>query len=356
MTLPPGLSGGIRGPLGSSLTDVVNELGGIQGIADASLEQLVTLNGTATRIADALERLTGVGPAPADWPGLPEYALARLAPMTDPLISPVSLLGQLNSVRVLVNALVRALFGTQVPAEDDRFGTALSLLADLLASSVATGNNAADLALVAGGIGDAPVGSTLKDLLRSIDVNQARAADCACGESGGTFTPTTPTAACNGETGNWIEVPLVLRFDNGESAVYTPDWPTVPTVGSILGLRSLRVFDSTYPVGAEYVLICDQADTLSVRPINACLAWDFDPAGPQFAVSDNNSSNAETLIVFNTATVSPLEARQGGRAIGWTSFNSSFELPGGYAVNFAFPTGTVPNGKLWVASGENIGV
>lgn len=189
MVFPPGLDSGIRGPDGRSLTDVYNRVTDVRDSVEAAIVELVTVNTNLARVATAVERLSGVGTAlPASWVGLPGYLNGIVGPSAAQN-GPNSLFSNVSALRAELSRVGSILVGGDSPSGQNRMLQLVELLTAVEAEAATSADAAAALALVVGSITDDPTGSTLKDLLRSLDVTAAAIQECVC--DGGT-TPLPP--------------------------------------------------------------------------------------------------------------------------------------------------------------------
>lgn len=191
MVLPPNRIGGTRGPNGSTLDDVVAAIQETNIALGELGVQISSQNAFLNSLANDVQRL--VGPAenlPSNWLGFP----AALG--TPPVNAQSETFWQMViGIAFAVNDIQSSANGSEasLTAILDAIGLRgqqpVGANVNILQQMDYARQRVDALYLVAGQLTDAPTGSTLKDLLRSIDVNQLRAADC-CEENSNQEPPT----------------------------------------------------------------------------------------------------------------------------------------------------------------------
>lgn len=185
----PSTTGGIRGPDSRNLTDLYNQQVLVTDALAALAVQVGSMATSIAQLAGDVRRLAGDGTTdPIGWPGLSSYLRSMLGaiPATDnDAIGRV--VPHLTTQRIaLYNLLVGSGFS---PDEDGPiFYAAQSTIAGYTVLQQVR-DAAQALSAVTGDLAALPVGSTIKDLIRSIDANALALAEC-CEEQ---LNPPPPT-------------------------------------------------------------------------------------------------------------------------------------------------------------------
>lgn len=357
MSNPPNRIGGARGPNGSTLDDVVAGLGLLaQGLNNAGL----ILDGISDRIDitnQYLARLVGET-VPANWTGLPNALGVDVTSNGQvPLFTYVQALWDTTATGVLpalsgpagprleeVRAAVAALQGNDLAN--------LSNLAFLLQTQLTLQEQ---MQLVLGFVEQAPAGSSIKDLLRSIDVNQLRAAECCEeGSTGGGTIPPPPTN-CNGRLGTYQQCSLtpigtgVVGADTYD--VYRLLWPASFFEAERMGNVGPVAPGANNGLGS----LPDELGQ-NVANYDVCLATRFVQGGhPLFAAVVQTERANPTNITFAFANTQPFT--EDGTFYETFYRGVSPDEPNILVANFAWPQGTAPSGAVWalVLPVEDIG-
>jgi hypothetical protein len=312
----PPFTTGIRGPDNRNLTDLHNAMVGGVSPEVSLLQSMESIRLSVQRQEVLLERLVGVpGDQPASWLGLPNY-----------LSNTIGLPQSTDSTRVRqllasVDGWMGVFFNMLndngiTPGGGGAWQQAAASLATIDASTSAAATAIAAVQLVLGAIEHDPTGSTLKDLLRSIDANVLRSAIC-CEEG---LPPVEPPA--NEQNAEPLEVSCdptdypYLR-NSGWVAITPPlldnqpgltGWaPTFANVNSHFD-GDLQV---DAPAGGSGILFSTFLNINSAY--DACFKWDFtDNVVPQLATfyrfgSGDFYSGGET-----SGSISPLNVPVGG--------------------------------------------
>lgn len=218
MVLPPNRIGAIRGPGGATLDDVVAAINGLSVIVGESNVLLASQQAYLDSIANALDPalaqllqrmtwLTGTTAPNATFGnfGLPGYLGLVLGSRAAASSELVTVWDWLRSMDDSLGRVTSAIGGNPQP---------IGLPDNVLLRTTLA---AEALSLVTGLATDPPIGSTIKALLASIDVNQARAADCCeqnangGGETPGAEQNPQPTDFCSGtdtatRCSGWLDV------------------------------------------------------------------------------------------------------------------------------------------------------
>lgn len=340
MTNPPNRVGGIRGPNGATLDDVVEALASIAG-------SLVLVQADTAAIRSMLSTV-----APAT-PNVLSTLLTRVSYLTGSA-TPSNGFGQLglpNYLR-LVAGDVR-LAGTEgfPPMQDllsnvDRwtFDTVKSLHGLNVGSQGANQLVEAASTLVAlltalGSFTSPPADTTIKSILQA-------QLEC-CEDSGATYNPAAPTSGCSGAAPAWQECALVLSAANvGGEDIYRVVFPAI-VFGTIASLGNAQIGS------VDKNALID----LSEEPWNAntevCMAWDFAPTvvTTNFDIVVTNDINGYGPFASYVSGDNP--GNQGSQLNILPAGGFGGTVRGGLFANFAFAAGTQLQGKVWVMASDS---
>ena len=178
--LPPfGHIGGVRGPNGSTLDTVVARLDTVVARLDTVVADTAALNTRLTTLVAAMRVLVGEVPtAPAGADNLLVYLRNVLgSPTTNDTLQMRRLLeGIRNNVLFMLQELLAAGFDSS-----EQFNPAREMIVNLATLSQPDGPFALlipALSQVVGDVNSAPEGSTIKDLLSSMDTNLLGLREC----------------------------------------------------------------------------------------------------------------------------------------------------------------------------------
>lgn len=269
----PTSPGGIRGPDNRTLTDLHNLIALTNTELAALVLQVQGLAGSIGQLAADVRYLAGEPEnRPADVVGLPHLLRRTIGP---PLPNDTNvLINRLFSISTSAAAISSMLnfAGFSQVAGGNAFN-AIKAIADHGNKLSTIDSNAAALALVLGTIAADPNGSTIKDLLRSIDTNMLRAANCCEeGETGQPLNDPPSPSLCsyNGVAAQVRAVALVpidplavggmvgettigIDFGSGDGVTLTYD-----------GVASAQANLPVYVVGQN-----------NFQTLNGCIEWDL---------------------------------------------------------------------------------
>lgn len=316
ITPPTGRLGSIKGASNRDLSQVYQKLVDIEG-------RLTTANTTQASI---LTKLTSL-----------ETMLLRLIGTTTPT-GYTGLPDELRAARTAVE--------TTIPAAIANDTAWLRYWQEVIGNRVyTTMTTAQDISAVLGLIGHLPTGSTIKDLLRSIDGNVLDIENCVCNDGGESYTPAPPSAGCGGEDPNWLQCGLnyagAVTGGEVDLDIYRVAFPTITpsSIGAVPGVR-------TVTGGTQTGLTAD-ASEFAGEAHQVCLAWDFQPSSGFYDF--DHALYAETNPDLFSSYVSTSGAAPDAGTVG----SSRVLLTGAgvhnyYHANFAFVQGSTISGRVWV--------
>lgn len=349
MTLPPNRIGGVRGPNGATLDDVVALLG-TQAIAlDALASAVGQSNQFLEQLVSDLSRLTGSGALPSLWDGLPQYLTRVLGSEAAAIDEEQNLFALGLFQRQAALNMLLGLFGTTAPTALARLGWLLEVRNALIEGqgenvySRVSETASYTLALLdsLGNFNDAPDGRTIKNLLDNL------VSCCEEGNSGGGETFPPPTLDCAGQPVTWQEVQLELIAAQGPGGqdVYTVVWPaTYPEAPTATG-TSRDLFEGFQP---------GMTTTLnSGGPVDyaVCIYWHFSDTAPPYNMDAFKVPSNDNLLGISYTSYSglmPVNDQKGDTPEMLTAGGVRFV----YHANFAWDSGVTPIGKVWVAVSE----
>lgn len=322
MVLPPNRIGGVRGPGGATLDDVVAALTSMD-------DKLTTI---ANAQSNTLEQLIFI----RDYL-VQTIQLAEVNP--EEYFGVATFLKNMNNVLNGVGASVQGLEGW-----------ALAPAQPATPRSWAYGQQALEaISLVLGNVNAAPVGSTLKDLARSSDTNLLALLECLCEDPPPPpFNPSPPVTGCQNQTPAWIEGSLVLKQagEPGGTDVYGLVFPS--SLAGLAGYGGAQLGSSTNPV-----FIWLTSENGPKPGANICIAYSFAPgSGFQNYLVGASSDIAINLPNTGFAGNTPPVPETNNQLIEIPNAPGAVDNRPGAFVNFGFAAGSAPDGKVWVMAGD----
>jgi hypothetical protein len=303
MVLPPNRIGASRGPNGSTLDDVVAAINGLSVVVGEQTIILESMRNFLDSVANDVQTLTGTPSVDLGWQGLPHFLRTYVYEPFDEFDTSRTLAFNTYFSREGIQRLVRYLGGNTASSDAvTRTGGLIEML-----GGTNTSNNAREvsfllaIASVLGELEADPVGSSIKDLLRSIDVNALRSADCC--EEGGNSEP-DPDNPNN-------DPPVNFGCAN---AIRVSEWVnrgTVDVSGVTNTLWQARF--NTVPTGiTQFVASGDQATSygLAISPTkyDLCISWNFNNNLDQPNAFGRNRSNLQNTAATDTFVAGPVSS------------------------------------------------
>lgn len=280
--LPPfGHIGGVRGPNGTTLTDLQTLLTTIDGRLATLNQNVEGMTASLQQIAGDLRFLSG-DPAqnPLTRPSLVDYLFRVLGSV--PVAAAQAIRPSAYNVSARADFIVQLLAGSGFTNDGGgELITALLALTAALTSSGAIGGTLPDIRDVLGDISASPEGSSIKDLLRSMDTNLLGLRDCCEGQSGGGGELPPPVGTlCEGADYGPFRVEQFIASDQyleiGSGGAGTPTY--LLDFGELATRTQNLVFrdQDTTQVGPVFAYYAPST-------IGICVSWDFtDQTPPQF--------------------------------------------------------------------------
>lgn len=297
MVLPPNRIGAIRGPGGATLDDVVAALNALSVVVGDSNVILASQQAFLESIAQDMQRL--VGPTdPSGWPGLANYLWTMIGNPLFLQVTGLPGLWGLASRNDGDNKLILQFLTDGVPTGTNTpyLRSIRNALSDAGTEPNTTIEALQRLSIVMGLATDPPAGSTIKALLASIDVNQARAADCC--EEGGSTDPPDPNNPLN-------DPPVNFGCPNAIRATSWVNRGTVQVGGSDRYLWQAR-FDNLPPGIEQFVVAISGATSYGLAApatkYDLCVSWNFNNNATQPDAIGRNRSNLQNTAATDLAT------------------------------------------------------
>lgn len=339
MVLPPNRIGGIRGPSGATLDDVVAALVNLQ----------TPLNSIAANLQDLMGDDPNLSVGQWSWEGF-RFMMLYLLELTQGTFTNTDqgaaftqdIRGWLGyhlgatpaegAVQPGGQAAPAKLFQSMVNVD----AALTSASGDTAYSRIGTlRDNSTALLQSLGTLPSSPEGETLKALLAAL---------VECCEGGGElFNPSPPTADCLGAPGIWQECTLVNLFDQGPGGynVYIVQFPPTITSNDDWG-------GATVGASEQLPTLVELGAGPYTGSDGLCFAWSFAPGNAPdgfTTISDADAANMSPAASFITNDPPLLETDARSVTVGRAGTSSTAY---GFRLYFNWPTGVAANGKVWV--------
>lgn len=330
----------IRGPGNAGLGGIFSQLAAIV----AGLGSLPQMAADVAALRTVVERLVGTAAnTPAGWLGLP-WAFGIRDEVGDETLMQLLLNMGLNANAIASNTSSTASFTNTIRQAILRIeGTPQANLRQLVTALELVRDDMDALSLVTGRATDPPIGSTIKALLASIDVNQARAADC-CEEGGGTGnTYPPPTTGCGVTPTTWHEATLELKFSEVEgNDVYMLVPPA--TILSVETFVNTTVYSGGEP---DFGLVAQLTTTGQALSLDACIAWNFDASSQLVNMAVGVPITGGATPFTSYTSFSEVPPQEGSVLQSWQA-RTDAGVKRGLQANFGFANGVAPIGKVYI--------